>query len=256
MNNLNIPKIIHLTYKDNNIPQVWSTTIDKWKSIHPDWKVMFWSDDDNRKLIETKYPDFLEIYDSYEYGIQRADAVRYYILYTYGGLYSDLDIQPKKRFDKLFQKICNKNVYLIRSAQVNSSLTNCLMASKKKSRFWLHVFKELKDRFTNPSLLWIGKHWVVMNTTGPIMIDNAYRTFTYKKDVSFLPSELILPNKCSICTIKPCSTKSGYTKLLDGCSWIQTDTKIYNFFLCKYKMLFSILISIILIVLRFFILFK
>ena len=51
---INIPKIIHLTYKNNNIPKVWKHTINTWKKYHPDWEIIFWTDADNRKLIEEK----------------------------------------------------------------------------------------------------------------------------------------------------------------------------------------------------------
>jgi len=39
------------------------------------------------QLIATKFPWFLDTYKSYPYGIQRADALRYFVLYEYGGVY-------------------------------------------------------------------------------------------------------------------------------------------------------------------------
>ena len=252
---LNIPKIIHLTYKSYNIPDVWKNTIDTWKEKHPDWEVRFWTDEDNRKLIATKYPDFLKIFDSYEYGIQRADAIRYYILYTYGGLYADMDITPTKNFSKMFQKICKKEVYLIKTPQFKY-ITNCLMASKPKAKFWKYVFEDMKQSFHNQSMFWIGKHWKVMNTTGPLMISRVYSQYKNKKEVALLSKEFILPDKCDICSPKPCKTRCGYTKLLEGSSWCTFDTRIYNHFLCNHKVYFAILIATILLVCRYFILFK
>lgn len=247
LDELNIPRIIHLTYKDHNIPKVWQNTISSWKKYHPNWEIKFWSDVDNRQLIKHKYNWFLKTYDSYEYGIQRADAIRYFILYTYGGIYSDMDIEPIKNFDKIFQKISDKNVYLIRTPQM-SYVTNCFMASKPGSKFWLDVFKIMKRDSDNPSYLWIGKHWKVMNTTGPLMLNRIYEAYQNKDEISFLPSEYILPTKCNICSNKPCSTKKGYTKLLEGSSWINFDTKIYNCFLCNFSLIVSLLIAIILII--------
>jgi len=246
---LNIPKIIHLTYKSDKIPKVWQNTIATWKKYHPDWQVMFWTDEDNRKLISELYPDFLKIFDSYEYGIQRADAIRYYILYTYGGLYSDMDITPTKSFNKLFEKKRSEEVYLIKSPQMGC-ITNCLMASKKGSKFWLSVFEEMKDRYRNPSTLWIGKHWKVMNTTGPMMLHKTYDSYDNKHEIYSLPKEFLLPNKCDICSNKPCKTGCGYTKLLEGSSWVNFDTKIYNFFLCNYGLIVTIILAYILIFCR------
>lgn len=43
------------------------------------------------KLLKHRYPWFLEDWDGYEFPIQRADAIRYFILAHYGGIYIDLD---------------------------------------------------------------------------------------------------------------------------------------------------------------------
>ena len=39
----------------------------------------------------TRYPWFLETFDGYPYPIQRADAIRYFVLHHFGGIYIDLD---------------------------------------------------------------------------------------------------------------------------------------------------------------------
>jgi len=251
MNKLDIPKIIHLTYKDHNIPATWKSTIPAWKKYHPEWEIRFWTDDDNRKLIESKYKWFLPTYDSYEYGIQRADAIRYFILYTYGGIYSDMDIEPTKNFDKLFAKQTDQEVYLIKCPQL-SYVTHCFMASKPKTKFWEAIFKEMKEVAKSPSMFWVGKHWTVMNTTGPIMINKVYRNYKNKDKVKIILTEYIVPTKCNICRRKPCKTRSSYTKLLQGSSWCNFDTKIYNCFLCNFGTIKAVIIAIILIVLRHF----
>lgn len=252
---LNIPKIIHLTYKNHNIPDVWKNTIQVWKEKHPEWEVRFWTDDDNRKLIKTKYPDFLQIYDSYEYGIQRADVIRYYILYTYGGLYSDMDIAPNKNIDRIFYKLNSKDTYLIKSPHLKY-ITNSFMASKPKSLFWLHVVKELQEAIKNPSIFWVGKHLQVMNTTGPIMLTRAYESYKEKRKISFMPQEFIFPSKCNACTSKPCKTRVSYTKILEGSSWCSLDSRIYIHFLCNYRVYLSIFMAMILITCRCLFLFN
>ena len=246
-NKINIPKIIHLTYKDKNIPSVWKTTISEWRKYHPDWQIWFWTDKENRELIKTQYPAYLKLYDSYEYGIQRADMIRYFILYTYGGLYSDMDIQPTKSFNKLFIKNRYKEVYLVR-ANVNY-VSNCLMASKKGASFWLHVFECLKNN-QDSDFLYPGKHLKVMNTTGPMMMNNAFESYQKKHKIVFFPKQLVFPKECNVCSDKPCKTKSSYTKILEGSSWIAFDTKLYIFFYCKYKFIFAIFVVALLIICR------
>lgn len=40
--------------------------------MNPDWEHWFWTLDDARKLIETQYPRYLVLYDSYISSIFRA----------------------------------------------------------------------------------------------------------------------------------------------------------------------------------------
>lgn len=58
-----IPKIIHQTWKDNNIPEKWVISEIMWKKYHPDWKYILWTDKMIRDYIEIGYPEFLELFD-------------------------------------------------------------------------------------------------------------------------------------------------------------------------------------------------
>lgn len=55
-----------------------------------------WTDSSSRKFMATHYPSFLPTFDSYEYPIQRADAIRYFVLHRFGGIYMDLDVGCKR----------------------------------------------------------------------------------------------------------------------------------------------------------------
>ena len=88
-----IPKIIHQTYKTfDTIPNKWLYTQQLVRTHNADFEYMFWTDVTLREFLFTNYPYFLSTYDSYPYAIQRIDAVRYFLLYHYGGFYIDLDI--------------------------------------------------------------------------------------------------------------------------------------------------------------------
>ena len=56
------------------------------------WSMWLWTDEDNRELIARDFPSFLPLYDGYDVKIKRIDAVRYFYLYKYGGVYMDLDV--------------------------------------------------------------------------------------------------------------------------------------------------------------------
>ena len=50
-----------------------------------------WTDVKSREFIATEYPWFLATFDNYSQPIQRADAIRYFVLNHFGGIYIDLD---------------------------------------------------------------------------------------------------------------------------------------------------------------------
>ena len=56
-----------------------------------DTVAQLWTDKKAREFIAAEYPWFLETFDGYTYPIQRADAIRYFVLHHFGGIYIDLD---------------------------------------------------------------------------------------------------------------------------------------------------------------------
>ena len=50
-----------------------------------------WSEKESRDFIEKEYPWVLRTYDGYRYPVQRVDALRYFLMLHYGGIYIDLD---------------------------------------------------------------------------------------------------------------------------------------------------------------------
>src|SRR5947209_7161400 len=88
-----IPRIIHQTWKDEQIPVAFRDMVATWKQHHPQWEYRLWTDTANREFIQSHYPEFLTFYDLYPSHIQRVDAFRYLLLYTFGGVYVDLDFE-------------------------------------------------------------------------------------------------------------------------------------------------------------------
>jgi mannosyltransferase OCH1-like enzyme len=71
-----IPKIVHQSWKENYNLQVrqklWRQT---WIDQNPGWKVVLWSDDENKQLVKQHYPWLLDFFNSL-HGVYRADMVR------------------------------------------------------------------------------------------------------------------------------------------------------------------------------------
>lgn len=60
--------------------------------MHKDFEYKLWTDESSLAFIKEHYPWFLPTYLGYQFNIQRADAIRYFVLHKYGGVYLDLDV--------------------------------------------------------------------------------------------------------------------------------------------------------------------
>ncbi|MEG8053191.1 glycosyltransferase [Sphingomonas aerolata] len=60
---------------------------------NPDSSRAAWDDADNRAFIADRFAWALPVYDSYPQEIFRADAVRFFFLLEFGGLYADMDTE-------------------------------------------------------------------------------------------------------------------------------------------------------------------
>lgn len=217
------PKIIHQTYKDENIPDHWKISPIMWKKMHPDYVYMFWTDADIRNYIKSNYPDFLNLHDNYIYNIQRADMIRYFILYDFGGIYSDLDLYPNENIEPhLSEDISDADVLVVNSVNLNSVITNSFMISKKKAPIWRIVHEKLKEKLP---LFAIGKHLTVMYSTGPLMLTSVF--MKNKKLFKLLPVKKFMAYSSNddMNIIK----ENAVLIPLKGQSWNGWDSKLYNF---------------------------
>ena len=96
-----IPKIIHQTYINESIPAHWVPAQQSCINLHPDYEYILWTDQKSLDFITQEYPWFLSTFIGYKHPIQRADAIRYFVLAHYGGVYIDLDDGCKRRLDPL-----------------------------------------------------------------------------------------------------------------------------------------------------------
>lgn len=180
-----IPKIIHQTWKDENIPHDMfkGEWVDSWKHLHPSWEYKFWTDADIKEFMETKFPDFMDRFNAYPKNIQRVDAFRYFVLYEYGGLYADLDFECLRKFDPIFDEYADSDVILGSMGNNENwmhSLPNALMISKPNVNFWLFVIDIMKQQSVTEEPEF---------NTGPALLKRAYNQYENKSEISVLDAE-------------------------------------------------------------------
>ena len=91
-----IPKIIHYIWFGDELPEDYQKFINHWKKVMPDYEIMGWNLN-NIKIEHNKYTDSVK---SYAY---LSDYYRLKILYEYGGIYLDTDVEVFKKFDEFLK---------------------------------------------------------------------------------------------------------------------------------------------------------
>ncbi|GAB7347859.1 hypothetical protein MBLNU459_g5389t1 [Dothideomycetes sp. NU459] len=161
-----IPKIIHQTYINESIPAVWQEPQASCLALHKeDWEYILWTDAKSREFIKTEYPWFLETFDRYEFPIQRADTIRYFVLAHYGGIYIDLDDGCNRRLDPLL----SYPAWVRRTAP--TGISNDAMGSVPRHPFFMRVIDSLPRYDRN----WVLPYITVMASTGPLFLSVVWR---------------------------------------------------------------------------------
>lgn len=103
MNSKKIPKIIHQIWFQgkNKIPKKYILFQQKWKILHKNFKYKFWDEKKISNLIYKKYNFFYSIWIKLPYMIQKIDSAKIIILFSYGGVFVDMDMEPIMNIDSL-----------------------------------------------------------------------------------------------------------------------------------------------------------
>ncbi|KAJ3480987.1 hypothetical protein NLJ89_g12244 [Agrocybe chaxingu] len=176
-----VQRIIHQTWKSETLPARWRGISQACRDMMPDYEYKLWTDASSREFIAEYYPDFLDTFDNYRYPIQRADAIRYFVLHHFGGVYIDLDIGCLRPMDPLL-------VYpAILPKTIPVGVSNDLMFAEKGHPFLEQTIHNL----INFDHDWILNYPTVMFSTGPMFL-SAHRSMgrTRGKTRHPIPSSL------------------------------------------------------------------
>ena len=96
-----IPKVIHYCWFGRNpLPQLAIKCIDSWKKYLPDYEIKEWNEDNFDVNI---IPYTAQAYQAKKYAFV-SDYARFWILYKYGGIYFDTDVEAIKPIDDIIEK--------------------------------------------------------------------------------------------------------------------------------------------------------
>lgn len=208
-----IPKIIHQTYKNTSIPEGWQFARKTCIDLHPDYEHRLWTDASSRVFIADEYPWFLATWDGYRFPIQRADAIRYFVLSHFGGVYIDLDNGCNRRLDPLLVY----PAFLRRTDP--TGISNDLMGCTRGHKFFVKATASLKafDRS------WGLPYVTIMSSTGPLFLSVIWKKYNRAWSGQEIDRvRLLLPDE---------ATTKDWSFFLPfiGSSWHGPDAKILFF---------------------------
>ncbi len=139
--NLNplIPKVIYLSYKTKNIP---SYIIPNWKKLYPDYEIKLYDNNDCIDFFKKEYSQlYIDIFNYLKDGPIKADFWRICVLYKYGGIYADIDIEPLVSIETIIEK--DTTFLTCISASMKNGITPEFIVSTSNN----YILKECIDKY-------------------------------------------------------------------------------------------------------------
>jgi glycosyltransferase involved in cell wall biosynthesis len=190
---MSIPRVLHQTWRSREIPERWQRFQRSWQDHNPDWEYRFWTDAAGRDFLSSHFPWILPVYDAFPEPIMRADALRYFLLAHFGGVYADMDYECLKPLDGILdgqQLVFGREppehalVPEVRACGLGWLICNALICSVPGHPFWDYVFRKLLNRSGTRGPL---------DATGPIMLTRAFESFPERSSVCLLDSHVLSP---------------------------------------------------------------
>lgn len=168
----NIPRIIHNIWfhgiasdDPKDVPEIWRGAQVMCRDANPDYEIRTWTEEGARELLQQHYAWFLPTYDQYNFQIQRVDALKYFVLFHYGGVYMDLDISCRRPLDPLLQF----SAWFPRTKPMG--LGNDLMAGTPQHPVFSTLINNLKKHNRNLYFTYLTVFW----STGPMFVNNVLK---------------------------------------------------------------------------------
>ncbi|KAI5461824.1 putative glycosyl transferase [Mariannaea sp. PMI_226] len=182
-----VPPILHhialgMSEKDwVDRKDTWGESVQSCKDMHPGWQTYMWTDEKAEEFVAQRFPQVLDIWKSYRYPVQRIDALRYMVLYEYGGVILDMDLKctrglgPLRRFQ-----------FVAPEAHPVGFSIGFMMASKQNP-----FVRDLVDNLSRYDVHWLGLPYVtVMFSTGCHYASVIHKHQSNRGDLKILPGPL------------------------------------------------------------------
>ena len=175
-----IPQILHQNWLSPkgasspshvSVPAEFAPLVQQWARVLPGWSRQLWHSADTRSLWVAHAPELLDVYDAYNFTVQRADASRLLYMHLFGGLYADLDVAPCNALQSSLTTLnfsraaAGASLQLLLVREPKFGVTNFFLASAPGHPFWRWALSKLRSaaRRFNPVVStgpqWFNSQW-------------------------------------------------------------------------------------------------
>ncbi|CAF1366488.1 unnamed protein product [Adineta steineri] len=167
-----IPRIIHQTWKDKQVPERWNRSVESIRQLNADqFEYRLWTDADIHTFVRQEEPYLYQhTFVKYAHDIQRVDAFRYIVLHRLGGLYIDMDNGCYQSFESLLrilEAVDSDSPHLAAFPRTSPiGISNGFMISTKGHP----LFKNLISRLPLFNHNYLIDYLTVMMSAGPLYL--------------------------------------------------------------------------------------
>jgi mannosyltransferase OCH1-like enzyme len=195
---------------------------------------MLWTDENAENFVAQNFPDQLPLWKGYRYPVERVDALRYMVLYYYGGVILDMDLRCTRALGPL------RRFEFVAPEAFPRGLSIGFMMSAKKTPF----LRDLVHNLAVYNKQWLGLPYAtVMFSTGCHYASTIHAYQANRTELKILPG--------------PLHSLSGRVKTplfehLGSSSWHSYDAKLLPKVSCYVRGLFAfgMLVAVVAVVRR------
>ena len=220
-----IPKIIHYVWLGGNpLGEQEKKYIDTWKKFCPDYEIKRW-DETNFNVNENKY--CRQALEQKKWAFA-SDYIRLKVLYEYGGIYLDTDVELTKPLDNFLKHEAFVGL------EDDENIATCVIGAKPKNEWIESILKTYKNRnFINKGKMDLTTNVVIVSalTKHNNNIMNFENKFHDFKNVVIYPRDYFSPIEFT--TKKINITKNTHSIHHFAGSWVYKQSplqKIKGFF--------------------------
>lgn len=101
-----IPKVFHVIWVGDPMPDHLAAYVQTWRDVHPDWSMILWDEERLDATLDRTLDLFRRAGELTSHvGQFRADVARYELLWRFGGVYVDCDFEALRPIDSLVDNL-------------------------------------------------------------------------------------------------------------------------------------------------------